>query len=153
MRVKLLFHYISYFQYPLMLMALLFVLKPYMYGFDNNSESMDSIVKNMNNVLIFLGLGISFSTLQDTSKTQNKMSKNIWGDPLKGKIAIFVLSLMTLIFITIGLLGYFSGNDNNLKDLSIGIIVLGIGLIGMLKSAVEMFDYHRLDKSFPADNK
>ena len=152
MRIKLLFHYISYLQYPLMLMALFFAFKPYMNGFTNNQESIDLVFKNLNNVLIFMGLGISFSTLQDTTKTQNKMSRKIWENPVKGKLTILAMSLMTLVFIISGLIGYFSASENKLKDLSIGIIILGIGLIGMLKSAIEMFENHRKDLNTNVNN-
>lgn len=147
MKIKLLFHYISYLQYPLMLVAVYFALMPYINGFENNKESIDSFFRNVNNMLIFMGLGISFSTLQDTEKTQNKMSKKIWENPKKGKIAILVMSLMTLFMMILGLVGYFNTNDNRLKDVSIGIIILGIGFIGLLKSAIEMFENHRLDKN------
>ena len=93
-----------------------------------------------------MGLGISFATLQDTTKTQNKMSKKIWEHPRKGKILILIMSLTTLFLMIIGLLSYFSSTNIKLKELSIGIIILAIGLIGMLKSAIEMFENHRIDK-------
>ena len=94
-----------------------------------------------------MGLGISFSTLQDTTKTQNKFSRKIWENPKKGKIAIFAISLMTLFIIVNGLIGYFNTTDSRLKELSSGIIILGIGMIGLLKSAIEMFENHRKDKN------
>ena len=148
MKIKLLFHYISYLQYPIMLIALFFAFQPYFVDVETNAERLDLIFKNINNTLIFMGLGISFSTLQDTEKTQNKMSKKIWENPKRGKIAIGIISLMTLFLIVIGLIGYFSVNDSKLKNLSIGIIILGIGFIGMLKAAIEMFENHRKDKKF-----
>ena len=33
------------------------------------------------------------------------------------------------------------------KNITFGILVLGIGVIGMLKSAIEMFENHRKDKN------
>ncbi|WP_222931449.1 hypothetical protein [Xanthovirga aplysinae] len=105
----------------------------------------------MNNVMIIMGVGISFSTLQDTTKTQNKMSRKIWESPKKGKIVIFILAFMVLLFIGIGLIGYFSANNNRFKDLSIGITILGVGIIGFLKSAIEMFENHRKDKNTTAN--
>ena len=80
------------------------------------------------------------------------MSEKIWKNPKKGRIAIFSISLMTIFFIIIGLVAYFSANESKLKELSIGIIVLGIGLIGMLKTAIEMFENHRIDKNTTANN-
>jgi hypothetical protein len=68
---KLIFHYISYLQYPLMMIAMLFALKPYIFGFE-------TLFSDFNKMLVFMGLGISFSTLQDTTKTQNKLSLKIY---------------------------------------------------------------------------
>lgn len=130
-----------------MLVALYFMVLPYLNGLDSSPEKINSILKNLNNTLMFMGLSVSFSSLQDTTKTQNNISRKIWEDPIKGKITIAIISMMILFCIISGFSGYFNMHDNKLKDLSIGIIVFGIGLIGMLKSAIEMFENHRLDKN------
>ena len=39
--------------------------------------------------------------------------------------------------ILIGLKAYFSTEDNKLKELSIGMIVFGIGTVGFLKSGIQ----------------
>lgn len=93
-----------------------------------------------------MGLGISFSTLQDTSKTQNKFSKRIWENPKKGKALILFLSIAAALIITLGLIGLYMPENEMYKDLAIGMTVMGIGTIGLLKSAIEMFENHRLDK-------
>lgn len=134
------FHKISYLQYPLMVIGLYYAIRPYIVGFDTFFE-------NVNNLLIFAGLGISFSTLQDTSKTQNKVSKKIWEDPKKGKSLLIVISLTALFLIVLGMFGAYVSESDILREVSFGIIVLGIGLVGMLKSAIEMFENHRLDKN------
>lgn len=134
------FQKISYIQYPLLLIAMFYVFRPYYLGFDTFWE-------NINYGLIFMGLGISFSTLQDTTKTQNKLSKKIWEHPKKGKIALVIMGLMALYFVLIGLFGIYISNSEVLQQISFGMLVLGIGLIGMLKSAIEMFENHRLDKN------
>jgi len=41
---------------------------------------------------------------------------------------------------------YFS-KDEIPNNITFGILVLGIGVIGMLKSAIEMFENHRKDKN------
>lgn len=147
MKTKLLFHYISYLQYPFMIIAIFFVFKLYLDGSANDQESTDFFLSNINRVLIFIGLGISFSTLQDTAKTQNQISKRVWEDPKKGRIAIFVISIMVLFLIISGLVGYFNTNDTALRDLCLGIIIMGIALVGLLKSAIEMFENNRRDKN------
>lgn len=134
------FHKISYLQYPFMLVGLFYAFKPYFVGFD-------TIWENVNYGLIFLGLGISFSTLQDTTKTQNKASKKVWESPKKGKFAISVMALMAIFLIVVGLYWLYISTSEILKQLAFGVIVLGIGLVGMLKVAIEMFENHRLDKN------
>ncbi|MEQ9101170.1 hypothetical protein [Imperialibacter sp.] len=45
-----------------------------------------------------------------------------------------------------GMFGYFASENDIIKELAFGVVVLGIGLIGMLKAAIEMFENHRKDK-------
>lgn len=148
MKVKNTFQIISYFQYPLMLLALFFVIKPSFSGLDN----LDILFLNYNSALIFLGLAISFSTLQDTTKTQNNFSKKIWTNPKKGKKMIFLISVVTFSTLILGISLYFFQKNVNLKELSFGIIVIGIGLIGFLKTAIDLFENHRIDKKTNANN-
>ena len=50
------------------------------------------------------------------------------------------------IMLTIGLVGLLS-KDTILSEISLGLIVLAIGILGVLKAAIEMFENHRLDKN------
>lgn len=147
MKIRKFFQIISYLQYPLMLLGLFFILKPYFNGFEYLSNNIDILWLNYSNALIFFGLGISLSTLQDTTKTQNKLSKKIWQDPKKGKIMIYVMAFTALLILVIGVFGYFFSDLEVLKELSFGIIVLGIGYIAFMKTAIEVFENHRIDKN------
>ena len=131
------FHSISYLQYPIMAIALYYAFKPYVVGFE-------TVWENYNYMLIFMGLGISFSTLQDTSKTQNNFSRRIWQSAKKGRIALIFIAVLALFFIFIGLYGLYVSTNDILSELSFGTIVLGIGIVGMLKSAIEMFENHQV---------
>lgn len=135
-----LFHLISYLQYPLFIVAVYFAFKPYIVGFD-------TVWANLNNVLIFGGLGISISTLQDTTTTQNEFSRRVWQSPAKGKFVLSVIAFMAFLFILVGFFGMYLSQNPILKELSLGTVVLGIGVIGLLKAAIEMFENHRLDKN------
>jgi hypothetical protein len=137
---KNIFQKISYLQYPAMLIALFYIFKPYVVGFD-------TIWENYNFALIFMGLGISLSTLQDTTKTQNELSRKVWVDPKKGKIAIMIITCFAAFLIFLGLYGVYLSSNEILEQLSFGTIVLGIGAIGLLKTAIEMFENHRSDKN------
>ena len=133
------FHAISYLQYPLMLVAVYFILQPYFNGFED-------VLGYINKGLIFVGLGVSFSTLQDTTKTQNKFSLKIYQNPAYARIFILVMIALILFFLVLGLFGLFSSEDEKLSELAFGMIVLGIGMIGMLKAVFEMAENHRVGK-------
>ena len=130
-----------------MLVALIFLFKPYSMGIDYIMEHPNLFFENLNTVLIFMGLGTSFSSLQDTTKTQNNFSKRIWESPTKGKIFIALLCLLILFFLIIGLTGYLTINRGILRNISVGMIVFGLGMFGFLKAAIEMFENHRKDKN------
>lgn len=140
MTIRTMFQKISYLQYPLMMVALYYIFKPYITGFE-------TIWEDYNLGLLFMGLSISFSTLQDTTKTQNSISRKVWQNPKKGKIALAFLGLTASIFFLFGMYGIFSSKSLALQNLSYGLIVMGIGIVGLLKTALEMFENHRLDKN------
>lgn len=152
-KFKKFFQIMSYLQYPLMVLAVFFSFKPYFNGISDVFKNPNILLENYNYTLIFLGLGISFSTLQDTTKTQNKLSKRIWEDPKKGKRLILITCALVILFLSYGIFGYFITENEQLKEVSFGAIVLSIGLIGFLKTTLEIFDNHRKDKNTTADKE
>ena len=140
------FHKVSYLQYPFMLVALWYAIKPYTYLFDDPENGLIRALTDYQNMLIFLGIGISFSTLQDTTKTQNNFSRKVWQSPRKGKFFIRMIASCIVFCFTMGICGLYYDQIPILNELSYGCIVLAIGMLGMLKSAIEMFEHHRLDK-------
>jgi small-conductance mechanosensitive channel len=142
--LKHVFHKISYLQYPLLVAAMFFSIKPYIVGFD-------TVLENFNYTFTFAGLAISLSTLQDTSKTQNEFSKKIWEHPKKGKMVLIFLSAFTLFLIVLGTFGILGTHNQILQHMGFGILIFGIGMVGLLKTAIEMFENHRVDKV--ANNK
>jgi hypothetical protein len=133
------FHKISYIQYPLILVAAFYGIKPYWAGFHTLWESYNSF-------LLFAGLSLSIATLQDTTKTQNEFSRRIWESPKKGKRMIVAISAFMGATTLIGLYGFYFSPNPILKEISFGTMIFGIGLIGLLKSAIEMFENHRKDR-------
>lgn len=140
-RIKQIFHFISYLQYPLLLVALGYMVYPYFAGFKTFWETF---WPSVNNALIFSGLAISFSTLQDTTKTQNNFSKKIWENPRKGVLALWVISATTLAFLVVGIYGLFVSKGGIVKEVSFGVLMLGLGYVGLLKAAIEMHEHHRI---------
>ncbi|WP_158848133.1 hypothetical protein [Algibacter sp. L1A34] len=139
MNNKLFFHYLSYLQYPFLIGGMYFTFKL------NSSEF--NFLKALNNMLIFLGLAISFASLQDTNKVSIKFEKKLWENPKFGKIFIRYLTISTLLVLAFGVFGYFISENQNIKEVSFGIIIFGVGLIGMLKTGMEIFENHRKDKN------
>jgi uncharacterized membrane protein YbhN (UPF0104 family) len=131
------FQVISYLQYPFMVAGLLFCVKPIVFA------ELSSLFSNLNIGLAFFGLGISFSTLQDTTKTQNDFSKRIYQNPKRSRIFLMVIFLQVLFFSALGLIGLFQSAQSPLNEIALGLISVGIGLIGVLKAAGEMAQHHR----------
>ena len=124
-----LFHYISFIKYPLLAVAVYFCYRPVL--FDDSNYLGDT-----NTGLIFLGLGISLDSLKDYKKL-TWLDKQVLHRPKLAKYYFALIAMIILGTIIVGAKGYFSAEKNNLKELSVGLIVLGIGAIGFLKSGIE----------------
>ncbi|UTW65269.1 hypothetical protein KFE94_11420 [bacterium SCSIO 12643] len=144
MNFKLIFHYISYLQYPVLFAAVYYMTQPYIIGLDNLTNAPEFLLSSINKMLVFLGIGISFSTLQDSNKTSMAFEKKIWENPQWGKISILIIAMMSLFALSVGLFGYFAAPNEKLEELSFGLIVLGIGFISLLKTAVEVYENHQV---------
>lgn len=140
MDTKKIFHTVSYLQYPLVLTGGYFALKPYWNDFELN-------LSDINSCFMFIGLAMSFSTLQDTTKTQYKLAEKIWQSPKKGKAFLAFTFTMILVFLTLGFYGLYFDENEFVTQFSIGLIILSVGFIGALKMMIEMFENHRLDKN------
>lgn len=145
MNHKVFFQYISYLQYPLIAVGVYFSVKPYFFGIEWLANNPEMVFESINSFLLFTGLAISFSSLQDPTKTQNNFSKSVWESPSKGKFFIAMLCFMIVFCLSLGLMGYYFAPDGIFKEVSVGTIVMGLGMLGMLKTALEMFEYHRKD--------
>ncbi len=133
---KQIFHYISYLQYPIMLAALYFSFRPLL-------TNLITIWIDYNKALMFMGIAISFSTLQDTQKTQNQLSKRVFENPKYANIFLVVICVQILASISFGIFGFSISENPAIKEVAFGSILFGMGLIGLLKSAVEMAENHR----------
>ncbi|MBL6445890.1 hypothetical protein JMN32_06200 [Fulvivirga sp. 29W222] len=142
---KNIFHYISYLQYPFILISLFYLYKPLIYD-------LSTVWDNLNKVLILMGLGISLATLQDTQKMQNKLSRKVWQNPRYSRIFLLYLLSPVVIIISFGLYGLLLSANKQLVEIAPGIVVFGIGLIGFLKAGVEMAENHRKDQTAKVHN-
>lgn len=140
--IKKIFHRLSYLQYPLLLAAFYFLIKPLFKGFDYLSANPEYLFNTYSNALILFGVTLSFSALQDPSRTSLRFEKKIWENPKKAKLFLSVTLITTLIFFTAGLLGFWMSGSSQ-KEFALGSIVLGIGLLGYLKFQIELFETHK----------
>lgn len=136
---RALFQLLSYLQYPAMAVAAIYAAMPLFTGLSNPFD-------DWNYALLYAGVGVGLSSLQDPTRTQNKVSKNVWQDPRKGRIALWLLSLEALVPIVVGLIGAYLSTSTVLNQLSLGLVAFGLGMVGLLKTAIEMFEHHRLDR-------
>lgn len=66
------------------------------------------------------------------------------GKSQKGRIALILMIILTLSLIVFGLFGTFSSEDSRLKEISTGYLMLGLGLVGALKTTIEMREHHKI---------
>ena len=77
----------------------------------------------------------------DSLKDYGKLTwldKKVYHKPKIAKYYFSVLGLVILSVIISGIIGYFSTEQNALKELSIGFIIFGIGTIGILKAGIQV---------------
>lgn len=128
------FHYISFISVPFLLLAIFYAYKPLIFG-------MDNLWFDFNYCLTFMGIGLSFTSLADTKK-KNKLSRKLYGNPKFARgFLIYAFSLFLLIF-GFGLYALLISRNENLNELSIGIIILSIGYLGVFRMAIEMVRNH-----------
>ena len=132
----------SYLQYPALLVALAYTAKPMFNG-------LAGMVEDWNHGLLYAGVAVGLSSMQDPTKTQNKISRKMWENPGKGRLMLCVLSIEALIPIVFGILGTYLSNSSILNQLSLGLVAFGLGMMGLLKTAIEMREHHRLDRRSP----
>lgn len=134
MKIKPLFQIISYLQYPVMLLSVYYMMRPLLNNFEN-------LLNDFNIGLTLMGIGTGVSTLQDTTKVQNKLSLKVYQSQKKTSFFLILIGFQIFLFIAIGLWGLLQTKKSPVSELSFGLISLGIGMIGILKAASEMAEY------------
>lgn len=129
------FHYISFLQYPLIIAALYYGYKPIIIGMENFNKA--ELIANYNLVLLFMGIALSFASLADITKRTKIMNK-VFGKQKNAKLWIIYMSILVLFIFGMATFMMFLATDESLKDLSIGIFILGIGVIGLLRMNLEI---------------
>lgn len=133
------FQALSYLQYPAYLVALGYAARPLF--------TRAGMLDDWNYALLYAGVAVGLSSLQDPRKTQNKVSLRVWQDPVKGRRMLWLLAAEALLPIAVGLAGAYLAPSTALNQLSLGLVAFGLGMVGLLKTAIEMFEHHRLDRN------
>ncbi|WP_143703866.1 MULTISPECIES: hypothetical protein [Luteimonas] len=140
------FQILSYLQYPMMLIAVGYAVRSVVAILSNPGGGVSLAYGDWNHVLLYAGIGIGLSSLQDPSRTQNDLSRKVWQNPVMGRWMLVVLAAYTFGAMTAGLAGAYLAGTSVVHQLSLGLLALGLGLLGMLKTAIEMREHHRLDR-------
>lgn len=141
------FQALSYLQYPALAVALVYAVLAGLALGKAAQAGMAPIFDLMNCVLLYAGVGIGLSSLQDPTKTQNEMSRKVWQDPRKGRWMLALLAFYALGAMAVGLLGAYRAQTTVMNQLSLGLVAFGLGMVGLLKTAIEMREHHRLDRA------
>lgn len=144
--VRDVFQWLSYLQYPALLVALGYVFKSGLALGAGKAGGLSMVYDDWNYALLYAGIGIGLSSLQDPTKTQNEISRKVWQNPRKGRWMLILLAVYALGAMVVGLVGAYLADDTVANQLSLGLVAFGLGMVGLLKTAIEMREHHRLDR-------
>lgn len=144
--VRDVFQWASYLQYPAMLVALGYMIKSVRTILAVSTAGWSPVYDDWNYVLLYAGVGIGLSSLQDPTRTQNEFSRRVWQNPRKGRWVLALLAFYTLASMACGLAGAYLADSTVVNQLSLGLVAFGLGMVGLLKTAIEMREHHRSDR-------
>lgn len=142
-----LFQALSYLQYPALLVAVGYMAKSVLAVAAVKASGWEQAFDDWNYALLYAGVGIGLSSLQDPSRTQNAVSRRVWQDPRKGRWMLVLLTTYALASMAAGLVGAYLADTTMMNQLSLGLVAFGLGMVGLLKTAIEMREHHRLDRA------
>lgn len=141
------FQWISYLQYPALLVAGYFAVRLGLAAGSVGRSGWDGVYEAANMVLLHGGIGIGLSSLQDPTRTQNRMSLRVWEDPRKGRWMLGLLAAYAFGAMMLGLAGAWVSTNPVIGQLSLGQLAFGLGMLGLLRTAMEMREHHRRDRN------
>ena len=146
MSVRDVFQWVSYLQYPALLVAVGYAVKAVLSVAATGADGWSPVFDDANYVLLYAGVGIGLSSLQDPARTQNEVSRRVWQDPRKGRWMLALLAFYALGAMVVGLAGAYLADSTVVNQLSLGLVAFGLGMVGLLKTAIEMREHYRLDR-------
>lgn len=141
------FQRISYLQYPALFAAMAYAVGAGMAAVSVGRTGWAPVLDGWNHMLLYAGIGIGLSSLQDPRRTQNTLSLRVWRDPRKGRWMLVLIAFYALAAMALGLLGAHAAAGTAVQQLALGLLAFGLGMVGLLKTAIEMREHHRLDRN------
>lgn len=141
-----LFQRVSYLQYPALLVAAGYAVASGFSAASSGHAGWAPVFEAWNHVLLYAGIGIGLSSLQDPTRTQNAFSRRVWEDPRKGRWMLALIASYALGAMLLGLLGAYAADSTPVHQLALGLLAFGLGMVGLLKTAIEMREHHRSDR-------
>ncbi|MFT3667514.1 MAG: hypothetical protein QM795_02720 [Pseudoxanthomonas sp.] len=66
---------------------------------------------------------------------------------------MLLISFYTLASMVAGLVGAYLADTTVVNQLSLGLVAFGLGMVGLLKTAIEMREHHRVDKQVASSSE
>lgn len=104
------------------------------------------MISDYNSALLFLGIALSFTSLADIRK-RTKIGDWVYGKPKNAKRWIVYVCLLVITIFALGIFIRFFSDNDDLKGLSTGVFVLGIGAVGLLRMNLELIKSYQKEWS------
>lgn len=129
-RLLRMFHYLSYLQYVFLGLALYFGVKPFIW---QTKASWNDV----NNELLFIGIALSFSSFYDIKK-KHRLMDIVFGKKKTRKMFLITSFIYILLLFFLGFYSLLFTKNKYLNELSVGILVFGLGMLSILKMSIEI---------------
>lgn len=130
--VNKIFHYVSYFRIVLIIWGCCYAYPEIFFPTANMAE-------NIRTGLLLCGLGMSFDTMKDDTKTR-KQAKDFYKNEKLIKNMLIFWSTMFLLVILLSFVFIFAIKEINL---GYGILAFGVGGVSLMKTEYNRFNLHR----------
>lgn len=99
-------------------------------------------MEDINNGLLFLGIALSFTSLIDINR-RTRVGDYIYGNPRRSAIWLSYLCILILGLFGLGIYGQFFSEKEGIKAVATGFMVLGIGVLSLLRMTLEIIKTYR----------
>jgi len=102
------------------------------------------MIQDYNNGLLFLGIALSFASLADIKK-RTKLGDYVFGKPKNARRWLIYVVLLVILLFGIAIFLHFIAPNEKIQELSTGVFVLAIGMVGLLRMNLEIIKSYQKD--------